>query len=172
MPTLSRPATTEFAPYYGRYIERVPDDDLLATLSRQHDDTQTLLKSIPPARWGHRYAPGKWSVAEVIGHLADVERVFAYRALRFARGDATPLPGFDENAWMPQSGYDRRPLPAIAAEFETVRRATLAFLRGLDDEMVLRRGRANDVEFSVRACAWIIAGHELHHVALLRERYL
>jgi hypothetical protein len=172
MPTIARPAPSEYAPYYGTYVNQVPDGDVLALLSSQLDDTAALLKGVPASRWGHRYAPGKWSVAQVVGHVIDVERVFGYRALRFARGDATPLPGFDENAWTPMAGYDRRPLPRIADELRATRQATLAFFRGLEDEAVGRRGSANNVEFTVGAIAWIIAGHERHHVKILTDRYL
>jgi hypothetical protein len=172
VPTIARPAATEHAPYYGKYIEQVPDGDVLALLARQHEETQSLLRGIPKARWGHRYEPGKWSISEVVGHLADAERVFGYRALRFARADATPLPGFDENAWAPQSGYHARPLTDIADEFRAVRNATVAFVKGLDDQAIARRGSANGQEITVRALIWIIAGHERHHVRILRERYL
>jgi hypothetical protein len=172
VPAIARPAATEHAPYYGKYIEQVPDGDLLALLARQHEETQALLRGIPRGRWGHRYEPGKWSIAEVAGHLADTERVFGYRALRFARADATPLPGFDENAWTPPSGYDARPLPDIADEFKAVRNATVAFVKGLDDQAIARRGSANGQEITVRALIWIIAGHERHHVKILKERYL
>jgi hypothetical protein len=172
MPVIARPAPNEYAPYYGTYIAAVPDGDVLGLLATQVDQTAALLGGVPASRWGHRYAPGKWSVAEVLGHVIDVERVFAYRALRFARGDATPLPGFDENAWAPLSGYDDRPLPDITAELRAVRLATVALFRGFDAEAVGRRGTANQVEFTVRSIPWIIAGHERHHVRVLRERYL
>lgn len=172
MATIARPAPTEYAPYYGTYIGEVPDGDVLDLLARQLDETAALLAVISPARWTHRYAPGKWSVAEVVGHVIDVERVFGYRALRFARGDATPLPGFEQDDWVPLSGYDRRPLPDVAAELRAVRLATLAMFRGLEDEAIDRRGTASGVEFTVRAIPWILAGHEGHHVAVLRERYL
>jgi hypothetical protein len=172
MTPVTRPAADEYAPYYGTYVSQVPDGDVLDHLARQLDDTTALLGGIPAARWRHRYAPEKWSVAEVVGHVIDVERVFGYRALRFAREDATPLPGFDENAWAPRSGYDRRPPPDITQEFRAVRQATLAMFRGFEDQAFGRRGIANQVGYTVRALAWIIAGHERHHVRLLKERYL
>ena len=118
-----------------------------------------------------RYQPGKWSVKEVLGHITDGERVFSYRALRFARADQTPIPGFDETKWVPAGHFDRRSLQDLVAEYEAVRAATLALFASFDDEALLRRGKANDAEVSVRALAHIIAGHELHHVGLLRERY-
>ena len=118
------------------------------------------------------YAPGKWTIKQVVGHICDAERIFAYRALRFARGDVAPLPGFDENAWMPAARFDARPLGDLAAELDAVRRATLALLRTFDADALARRGTANNKEISVRALAYVIAGHERHHVGILRERYL
>jgi len=168
---IPRPVAPEYAPYYGRYIDKVPDGDLLRTLEDQGRETQAVLAGLSEAKALHRYAPGKWSVKEVIGHVTDTERVFSYRALRFARGDATALPGFDENAWVPAGSFDARSLADLAAELDAVRRATLALFRGLDAAALARRGTASDNAVSVRAIAWIIAGHERHHVALLHERY-
>ena len=168
---IPRPAAAEYDPYYARYIDKVPEGDLLRTLEDQARETQRLLAGLSDAKALHRYAPGKWSIKEVIGHVADTERVYSYRALRFARADATSLPGFDENAWVPAGDFDARPLADLAAELDAVRRATLALLRGLDAAALARRGTANDAAVSVRAIAWIIAGHERHHVALLHERY-
>ena len=172
MPAAHRPDPSEFVPYYGKYIGLVPDGSVVDSLETQIRETSALLRSVPDARASHRYAPGKWSVKEVVGHLADGERVFAYRALRFARNDGTPLPGFDENLYAANSGFDARPLGEVASEYEAVRQATLALFRGLGDEAWLRRGIASENPVSVRALAWIIAGHELHHRAVLRERYL
>ena len=168
---IPRPAAAEYDSYYGRYIDKVPEGDLLRTLEDQARETQRLLASLSDAKALHRYAAGKWSIKEVIGHVADTERVYAYRALRFARADATALPGFDENAWVPAGSFDARSLADLAAELDAVRRATLALFRGLDAAALSRRGTANDAAVSVRAIAWIIAGHERHHVALLHERY-
>ena len=170
-PPISRPAAAEYDPYYGRYIEKVPEGDLLRTLETQARETQALLAGLSDAKALHRYAAGKWSIKQVVGHVADTERVYAYRALRFARADATALPGFDENAWVPAGTFDARPLADLAAELDAVRRATLALFRGLDAAALARRGTANDAAVSVRAIVWIIAGHERHHVALLHERY-
>jgi len=168
---IPRPVAAEYAPYYGRYIDKVPDGDLLRTLEDQGRETQAVLAGLSEAKALYRYAPGKWSVKEVVGHVTDTERVFSYRALRFARGDATALPGFDENAWVPAGSFDARSLADLAAELDAVRRATLALFRGLDAAALARRGTASDNAVSVRAIAWIIAGHERHHVALLHERY-
>jgi len=171
-PQIARPAEDEYAPYYGRYISRVPERDVLELLATQIGDTRALIRSIPESRGDHRYAPGKWSIKEVLGHLTDSERVFCYRALAFGRGDENPLPGFDEKAWVPAGRFDARPLKDLAAEFDAVRRATIALFSGFDAEALARRGTANNNAISVRALAWIIAGHERHHLAILRERYL
>ena len=169
--TIGRPEATEYAPFYGTYVSKVPDGDLLETLEAQRREAQALLTAISEAKALHRYAPGKWSVKEVVGHLADSERVFCYRALRFARGDQTQLPGFDEKAYVPAGGFDARPVADLAAELDAVRRATIALLRSFDAAALARRGTANGKEVSVRALAYIIAGHERHHLAILRERY-
>ena len=167
----TRPAAGEFIPYYGKYIGLVPAGNLADVLASQRDATRRLLAPLDDARALHRYGPGKWSIKEVIGHIADAERVFAYRALRFARADATPLPGFDENAFVPAGGFDQRPLRSLVEELAAVRSATLALVGGLDEAAWLRQGTANGAGISVRALGWIMAGHELHHVALLHERY-
>jgi transposase len=168
---IARPAPSEYAPFYAGYVERVPEGDVLAQLARQLDETRALLGDLPPSRAVHRYAAGKWSVAEVVGHVTDAERIFAYRALRIARGDATPLASFDENAYVPAGSFDRRTLPDLLDELATVRYATLTLMRGLPAEAWARSGVASGRPVSVGALAYIIAGHELHHVAILRERY-
>lgn len=169
---LDRPSSDEFAPYYGKYIAGVPDGAILPMLRDQLAETESLLREIGETRGNHRYAPDKWSVKEVIGHLADTERIFSYRALRFARGDTTPLPGYEQDDYVRGANVDTRHLAEIAAEFRSVRSATITLFTGLSDEALMRTGRANNVVFSVRALAWIIAGHELHHRRVLRERYL
>jgi uncharacterized damage-inducible protein DinB len=167
-----RPDPSEHLPYYEKYVLLVPDGDLLSTLEEQMNETQALLRNVPEDRAMFRYGPGKWSVKEVVGHLIDTERIFTYRALRFARNDATPLPGFDENEFVANSDFDRRTLGGLLDEWEQVRRATLTFFRNLGEEAWDRRGNANNAAMSVRAAAWIIAGHERHHRTILRERYL
>ena len=172
MPTTSmRPAAGEYAPYYQRYLDRVPEGDLIGHLRRQGAEARGLLAPLDDARALYRYAPGKWSVKEVVGHMNDAERVFAYRALRMGRADTTPLAGFDEKAYTPAGRFDARPLAEIVREYEAVRAASLALFGGMDGEALLRRGTANGNEISVRALAWIAAGHELHHRKLLTERY-
>ena len=135
-------------------------------------DTIALLRPLTEEQAAYRYAEGKWSIKQVIGHLADTERIFVYRALRIARGDQTPLPGFNENVYVDQGAFDDRPLQSVLAEFEATRAATAAFFQGLPEPAWARMGTANDYPISVRALAFIVAGHELHHRALLQERYL
>ena len=167
---IPKPEPDEHLEYYGKYIALV-GDDAMAALRTQAAGTPRLLAGVGEPQAMFRYAPGKWSVKEVIGHILDGERVFGHRALRFARADITPLPGFDENAWVPAANFDRRPLSDIVDEYVTVRAATLALFGSFDDEVLVRRGIANGHEISVRALAHAIAGHELHHVGLLKERY-
>lgn len=169
---IPHPVAGEYAPYYDRYVSKVPAGDLLGTLESQRRETQLLLAGLSEQKALHRYAPGKWSIKEVIGHVTDAERVFCYRALSFARGDTNPLPSFDEQAWAPAGHFDARPLAELAAELDAVRRATIALFAGLPREALARRGVASNNAVSVQALAWIIAGHERHHVAILREWYL
>ena len=168
---IGRPETDEYNPYYGRYIEQVQGDDALAVLATQLQEMEPMLRGLTEERSLHRYAQGKWSVKEVLNHLSDSERVFAYRALRFARADATPLASFDETAWAPASGSDRRPIGEIVGELRAVRAASLALFQSLAAEAIVRRGEASGHPVTVRALAWIIAGHMRHHAHLLRERY-
>ena len=167
---IPKPEPDEHIAYYGKYIALV-GSDAMAALRSQAATTARLLAGVNESQAAFRYAPGKWSVKQVLGHVLDAERVFAFRALCFARQDRTLLPGFDENAWVPAAGFDRHPLPALLAECETVRAATIALFGSLEDSVLTRRGTANGAEVSVRALAHIIAGHEAHHVGLLRERY-
>jgi uncharacterized damage-inducible protein DinB len=167
-----RPAADEYASYYATYVSATEGDDLPMLLTTQQRETAALLAGLSEAQAAFRYAPGKWTVREVIGHVSDTERIFAYRLLRIARGDQTPLPGFDENPYVAAAGFERRPLAEVAAEFASVRQATLTLLGGLDDTALARRGTASDKTISARALAWIIAGHERHHLDVIRERYL
>ena len=167
-----RPGADQVAPGHVAYVARVPDGDLLATLEREGALLASWLRAIPPDFEHHRYATDKWSVRELAGHCADTERVLVYRALTFARGDAGPLPGFEEGDWARASNAARRPLPEIVEEWEAVRRASLLFFRGLDAAALDRRGTANGVSVTVRGLAWTVAGHAAHHRAILEERYL
>ena len=169
--TAERPVPGEYNPYFDRYLPRVPDGDVLAQLAAQVDRTCALLARLTGEQSLFRYAPGKWTIREVVGHVTDAERVFAYRALRAARGDGTPLPPFDENLFVVNAGFNRRSLDDLVGEFRDVRRATLSLARSLDEPQWTRRGVAGGHPVSVRACLYIIAGHELHHVDLLGARY-
>lgn len=168
----TRPAPDEYAPYYDAYIRKVPDGDVVHALRAQLPDTLATLRAVPESRAGHRYAEGKWSIREVVGHVCDAERVFAYRAMRFARADTTELPGFDENAFVANARFDERSLASLVDEFAAVRGATTAFFDGLFPDEWMRVGTANGKTMSVRALAWVIAGHERHHLQVLKERYL
>jgi uncharacterized damage-inducible protein DinB len=174
MPAASatRPLAGEFLPYFGTYIDVVPDGDVMGVLEASLGVTRKLLSTVSEERSGYRYAEGKWSIKEVIGHMSDTERIFTYRLLTFARGDAGPQPGFDENTYTPAQQSDRVPFTWLLDEFSAVRAATLALLRVLPPEAWERRGVASTHTLSVRASAWIIAGHEIHHRRVLEERYL
>jgi hypothetical protein len=172
LPAIGVPGAGEYTPYFGRYITRVPSGvDILDLLARQRDALLERFRDVPESKGAYRYEPGKWSVRQVIVHVSDTERIMSYRALRIGRGDSTPLPGFDENAYAPESGADAIPLAELVAGFADVRRATLALFRHLPADAWTRRGTASDGPFSVRALAWVIAGHEIHHLGVLRERY-
>jgi uncharacterized damage-inducible protein DinB len=168
----ARPEPNEYASYYELYVSKVPDANLIETLERQGAETLALLRALPEERGAHRYEPGKWSVKQVVGHMSDGERLFSYRALAIARGDRAPLPGMAQEEWMSGVDFDARTLADLLDEFEAVRAATLHLLRHLSPEAWARRGTASDNEVTVRALAYIIAGHEAHHVGVLRERYL
>jgi uncharacterized damage-inducible protein DinB len=169
---LQRPEAGEYVPYYEKYIVRVPDGDLIDIFAHNADETIALLRAQPPEFADHAYAEGKWTVKEVVGHLCDAERVFAYRLLRFGRNDATPLAGFDENTYVPSGEFAGRTLESLLQEFSAVRQATIALVAGLPDEAWARSGVANNSPISARAIAYIMAGHELHHREILETRYL
>ena len=167
-----RPDAAEVPAGYAGYVGKVRDgEDLMTLMQSQLEEVRTAFGRFPEARGSYRYAPGKWSVKELLGHLSDVERIFCYRALRFARRDATALPGFDENEYAPAMEADRRPLTDLLEEWLDVRRATISFLRGLPADAWTRRGVANGKQISVRALAYAIAGHARHHLEVLAERY-
>ncbi len=168
----ARPETGEFNPYYGMYIDLVPDGDIVANLEQQFSETMTTLRAIPEDHAGFRYADGKWSIKQLLGHLTDAERIFVFRALCIARGDTQSLPGFEEDEYVRGASFDSLPLSKIIAEFEVVRAATLAFFGNLDDAAWKKKGSANGNGISVRAIAYILAGHERHHRQVLKDRYL
>ena len=168
----SRPVEGEFLPYYERYIALVPEGDVLSTLELQMSETQALLRGLPASISTYRYAPDKWSVNELVGHVIDSERIFAARALRFARNDPTPLPGFEQDDYVRNSSFEAYPFVELASEWDAVRRTTVFLFQHLEESAWMRRGVANNAEVSVRALAYIIAGHELHHREILQARYL
>lgn len=168
----TRPADDEYAPYYARYIAQVPDGDVLDTLERQLEGMVALMETVGEAGAGHRYADGKWSIKEVVGHVTDAERIFGYRALCAARSETVALPGFDENTYVANADFDGRSLNSLLGELTAVRRATLSLFRNLSAPALDRRVSANGVPVTPRAIAWIMAGHDRHHQAVLRERYL
>lgn len=168
---MRRPGPDEYAPMFQAYIERVPDGDILAILRQQGERSQDFFGGLTEEQGDHAYAAGKWSVKRLLQHLADGERLFCYRAMCIARGDTTPLPGFDEVAYAEHDGSDTRPLTDIVGDFAAVRAATLTLFEGFDADAWARRGVANGSPISVRALPWLIAGHELHHLAVLRDRY-
>ena len=171
MPNI-RPTSDEHAPYYGTYVAQVPDGDVIATLAEQIEETLALLRPLSEEQALFRYASDKWSVKEILTHLTDAERVFTYRALSFARGATDSLPSFDENAWAPMAEADNVPLDELLDEFAAVRSATVSLLAHLPRDAWSRRGIASGKGVTVRALAWITAGHERHHRRVLQERYL
>lgn len=166
----ARPESNEYGVYYGKYISLVPEGDILVTLETQAPETAALL-SRPDADGDFRYAPGKWSLKESLGHVIDAERVFAYRAMRIARNDKTPLASFEQDDYVKYGPFGHCSLAGLVEEFVTVRKATLSLFRALDEEAWIRRGLASEKEVTVRALAYIIAGHELHHRKIFREKY-
>ena len=166
----ARPEPGEYSPYYAGYVSSVPDGDLIAILERE--ETRALLGGLSDEGARKRYAAGKWSVKEVIGHIADTERVMAYRALRFGRGDPTPLPGFEQEDFVRGAAWDEMPLRSLLDDLGLVRRATVSLFRGFSEKALSRQGTASNAPVTVRALAAIIAGHERHHLRILRERYL
>ena len=169
-PVLTRPDATEYAAPYETYVRVVPDGNIVTLLGQQMDETLALLRDVPESVGETRHAPYTWSVKEVVGHIADCERIFACRAFRFARGDTTELPGMDEHVYIKHARSDARTLPELLAEYEAIRTSTRLFFQSLDEEAWLRSGVANGFSVTVRALAHIIAGHERHHVNILRSR--
>ena len=170
--TERRPASGDYAPFYAGYVAAVDTDDIVGFLIAQKEQSLNFLKSIKWEKWELAYAQDKWTLAELAIHLIDAERVFAYRALRIARGDKTPLAGFEQDDYVPNSGAATRTPASIVDEFAAVREATIQLFRNLSDEMWERRGTAADSEVTVAALAYIIGGHTAHHLQVIRERYL
>ena len=166
------PDKGHYAPFYEGYVNKAGTGNILQTLRSATADLQTLLTDIPPAKWTYRYETGKWSIKEVVLHLIDSERVFAYRAMRVARNDLTPLPGFEQNDYVPVSEANGRTSASLRKEFLSVREATLSLFENFSEDMWLRKGIASGNPVSALALAFIIVGHQRHHADIIRDRYL
>lgn len=161
----------EYGSFYKGYIEQVGSGDIIDILKDQMHQTYTLINSLTAKQAGYRYSEGKWTVKEVIGHLIDSERIFAYRALCFARNETKSQPGFDQDDYVKKGNFTQRPLQSLGDEYFSLRNATILLFDSFSDEIMLRKGTANDNTFSVRALAYIIAGHERHHLKVLEDKY-
>jgi uncharacterized damage-inducible protein DinB len=169
--SVARPEPDEAAPYYHGYISKVAEGNLGEQLTEQMREVEQLFDNVTDQDALARYAEGKWSVKEVLGHLCDVERIFVYRLLRVSRGDTTPLPGFDENAYVSEAKFDERPLPMLLTQFRLIRLSTIALIEGIPQEAWSHWGESNGNPITARALAYIIVGHVAHHLGTLRERY-
>jgi hypothetical protein len=169
---LMRPSIGEYNDYFERYVRLVPEGDIRDILTQSLKNTIDLFSAVTEDQAEYRYAPGKWSLKEVLGHITDNERIMGYRLLRIARGDKTPLSGYDQDALMSGASFDMYTLQSVVDDYAAVRRATLTLLRGLSEEAWSRTAVVSSTESSARAWAYIIAGHELHHMNVLKEKYL
>jgi DinB superfamily len=167
-----RPEPSEYAPYFARYINLVPDGAIVDILRSQTDEYAALYRGITEQKAAHRYAPDKWSIKQVLGHLSDAERMFAFRGLAASRNERKPLPGFEQDDYVAAGAFDQRPWRDLVDEFLSVRAATVALYAGMSDDMLTRLGNANNADVSARACGFMIAGHERHHIKILKEHYL
>ena len=173
MKHIIKPNVNEYPAFYGTYIRVAPEEgDILRELNHSFEALRTFMESLPTEKLTYRYAEGKWTIKELLVHLIDAERVFAYRALRIARADKTPLAGFDENEYVPNSGANERSLVSILREYTAVRFATIELFANMTNQMLANIGNENGGEMSARALPYIIAGHEAHHLRVIRERYL
>jgi hypothetical protein len=168
---VGRPEASEHSAYFGRYISLVSDADILIVLETQVGETLALLRGLSEKDGDFRYGPDKWSAKEALGHVNDTERIFAYRALRIARADKTPLAGFEQDDYVRAGGFEKRTLADLVNEFDVIRKSTLFLFRGLEDDAWIRQGTASDNPLTVRALAYMIAGHELHHRRIFLEKY-
>ncbi len=170
-PSRARPDSTEYPAWYAGYVASVPNGDIVAVLREGGNDLASALRAIPEFKGEHRYAEGKWTVRTLLGHMIDAERIFTYRALRLARGDATPLAGFEENDYARAACSDARTVADLASEMFVVREGTVRLFESLPDDAWARIGTVNNGQVTVRALAYIIAGHATHHLGVLRDRY-
>ena len=169
---MNRPTETEYAPYYQSYVDQVSEIDIMSVLRSELDDLDVLLGRVPAEKETYAYAEGKWTIREIVGHLIDSERVFGYRALCIARGERQNLPGFEQDDYMQTAPFGRVELEDLLSEMRLVRLSNIAMFRTLDEEAWSRVGTANNNDVTVRALAFIMAGHVRHHMNVLRERYL
>ncbi|SFF05891.1 DinB superfamily protein [Paenibacillus algorifonticola] len=168
----NRPTINDYSTFSETYISKVPEGSIKDLLLEAYDTTSGLLASIPEERGSYKYAEGKWSIKEVIGHINDTERVMSYRLLRISRGDSTPLPGFEQDLFIAGARFNEYTIAELADEYRAIRQSTLKLISKLSDEELARRGNASSSEVTALALAYIIAGHELHHLNVLKERYL
>ena len=169
---MKKPDQNEYPEYYHKYIEAIPEIEIFFYLEKQMSETRTFFKNIPHGKSTFRYADGKWSIREILGHITETERIFAYRALRFAKNDKTPLPGFDENEFIRNSNYHAIELSILLDEFEFVRKANLIMFNNFPDDVWKLKGIASDNLIALSAIPYIIAGHLDHHKQIIKERYL
>jgi hypothetical protein len=169
---LTRPNKEEYPSYYEDYIKLVPSGEMVSILEENLSKTISLFQSMTEANGEFRYAPNKWTIKEVLGHMTDTERIMSARLLRFGRGDSTPIPGFNENIYVNGANFNERPLKSLLEEFMVTRNATIALIKYMPEEAWLRKGLANNYENTTRAIAYMIAGHEMHHCQIIRDRYL
>jgi hypothetical protein len=167
---MARPSPGEYAAYFSKYIDLVPETEIVPVLEKQREEFLDFVQKIPETEANNRHPPYTWSIKEVVGHLTDTERIMGYRALRFARNDQVAQPGFEQNPYVEHAQFDRLPLRDLAAEFEALRRSHIYLFRGLTEEAWRRTGVASDNPISVRALAFVMAGHARHHLAILRRR--
>lgn len=169
---MKRPESDEYNEYYAGYISLVTEGDVIKALVDQIDEIKKLIKSIPEEKGNHTYEEGKWTIKQVIGHLIDTERVFSYRALRFSKGDATVLPGYDQDLFVEKGGFNERSLHGLRKELTSLRKANVIFFKNLPEGADTSKGNANGNEVTVRALACMMVGHIRHHLNIIRERYL
>lgn len=169
---MKRPETNEFFEYYNTYISLVDGDKAFSVLERQTAELNSMFSSMPDEKGVYTYAEGKWTIKEVLSHLIDGERIFAYRILRISRGDETPIEGFEQDGYIENSNANNRSFADLLEEFDLQRRSNMLMLRNIDDEGSCRMGTASDKPISVRALAYISAGHVTHHINILKERYI
>jgi hypothetical protein len=169
---MDRPEKTEYNEYYETYISLVPETEILPELENQIAEIEDLVRAIPEEKGVFAYAEGKWTIKELLGHLSDGERLFAYRALRISRADKTPIEGFEQDGYVENGNFNRRSLADLTEEFLLLRRANMYFFKNLDDDAWVRLGTASGYPFSVRALAYISVGHVRHHINILKTRYL